>query len=171
MHYLVEVIWAPFAVPEDEQPGIREGVALGEHACFLDRNIAQASSPPIAEEIFSAASDAECVVSDEENAVIPIGVFLHVLNFGMRQPEIYACTERTMEEAMRAKLNLTIERSVAEEARALGVNMSRVAESAIAEVNRVACNRAWVEANRDALEAYSRQIEQEGPALRAWRRF
>ena len=72
---------------------------------------------------------------------------------------------------MRAKLNLTIERAVADEARALGVNMSRVAEQAIETANKAARNRRWAEANRAALDAYARQIVEEGCALTALRRF
>lgn len=72
---------------------------------------------------------------------------------------------------MRAKLNLTIERAVADEARALGVNMSRVAEQAIETANKAARNRRWTEANRAALDAYARQIAEEGCALTTLRRF
>jgi antitoxin CcdA len=72
---------------------------------------------------------------------------------------------------MRAKLNLTVEKAVADEARALGVNMSRVAEDAIAAANKIERNRRWVEENRDALDAYAARIEAEGPALARWRLF
>jgi antitoxin CcdA len=72
---------------------------------------------------------------------------------------------------MRAKLNLTIDRDTAEEARTLGVNMSRVSEAAIAAANKAERNRRWVEANRAALEAYAAQIEAEGPALARFRQF
>lgn len=42
---------------------------------------------------------------------------------------------------MRAKVNLSIDSAVTREARALGVNMSRVAEAAIAEGARLERNR------------------------------
>ena len=49
---------------------------------------------------------------------------------------------------MRAKVNLSIDAAVTREARALGVNMSRVAEAAIAEAARLERNRRWREENR-----------------------
>lgn len=72
---------------------------------------------------------------------------------------------------MRAKLNLTIDRATAEEARALGVNMSRVSEAAIAAASKAERNRRWAEANRDALAAYAARIAAEGPALARFRLF
>lgn len=72
---------------------------------------------------------------------------------------------------MKAKLNLSVEKSIVEEARAHGINISSVAEDAIAKANKRARNEAWVAENRDALDAYARQIEEEGPALKKYRRF
>lgn len=72
---------------------------------------------------------------------------------------------------MRAKVNLTIDEAVTQEARALGVNMSRVAEVAIAEAARLERNRRWREENRAALEAYAREVEREGLPLAQFRSF
>ena len=72
---------------------------------------------------------------------------------------------------MRTKVNLTIDESVAREARDLGLNMSRVAEAAIAEAARIERNRLWREANRTALDAYAREIEREGTLLASFRSF
>ncbi len=72
---------------------------------------------------------------------------------------------------MRTKVNLSIDESVTREARELGVNMSRVAEAAIAEAARLERNRRWREENRDALEAYAREVEREGLALARFRTF
>jgi antitoxin CcdA len=57
------------------------------------------------------------------------------------------------------------------EARALGVNMSRVAEAAIADAARMERNRRWREENREALERYAREIERDGLALARYRTF
>jgi Post-segregation antitoxin CcdA. len=46
----------------------------------------------------------------------------------------------------RIKVNLTIEAKVAQSARDLGLNMSRLAETAIAEAARQERNRQWREA-------------------------
>jgi antitoxin CcdA len=72
---------------------------------------------------------------------------------------------------VRAKVNLTIEASVAREARDLGVNMSRVAEAAIAEAARLERNRRWREANREALAAYGREVARDGLPLARFRSF
>lgn len=72
---------------------------------------------------------------------------------------------------MRAKVNLSIEADVVREARDLGVNMSRVAEMAIAEAARLERNRRWREENRDSLEAYALEVEREGLPLARFRSF
>lgn len=72
---------------------------------------------------------------------------------------------------MRAKVNLSIDEAVTREARALGLNMSRVAEAAIAEAARVERNRLWREQNGAALEAYAREVEREGLPLARYRSF
>jgi antitoxin CcdA len=72
---------------------------------------------------------------------------------------------------MRTKVNLSIEDSITREARELGVNMSRVAEAAIAEAARHERNRRWREDNRAALEAYAREVAREGLPLARFRSF
>jgi len=72
---------------------------------------------------------------------------------------------------VRAKVNLSIDVEVTREARALGVNMSRVAETAIAEAARGERNRRWRNENRAALESYGQEIERDGPALARFRSF
>lgn len=72
---------------------------------------------------------------------------------------------------MRAKVNLSIDEAVTREARALGLNMSRVAEVAIAEAARVERNRRWREENRPALDAYAEEVEREGLPLAGYRTF
>ena len=72
---------------------------------------------------------------------------------------------------VRAKVNLSIDDAVTREARALGVNMSRVAEAAIAEAARLERNRRWREENRAALAAYAREIERDGLPLARFRSF
>jgi antitoxin CcdA len=72
---------------------------------------------------------------------------------------------------MRSKVNLSIDGAVVREARAVGVNMSRVAEAAIAEAARVERNRRWRAENRDALDAYAREVERDGLPLARFRSF
>lgn len=71
----------------------------------------------------------------------------------------------------RIKVNLTLDADVAEEARALGLNMSRLAETAIAEAAKAERNRVWREENRAALEAYAEEVAREGLPLASYRTF
>ena len=71
----------------------------------------------------------------------------------------------------RIKVNLTLDAEVAQSARALGLNMSRLAEAAIAEATRIERNRQWREANAAALHAYAQEVEDEGLPLAGYRSF
>ena len=71
----------------------------------------------------------------------------------------------------RAKVNLTLDTSVTEEARELGLNMSRLAETAIASAAKIERNRIWREENREALEAYAEEVKKSGLPLAKYRTF
>ncbi|MGR3497681.1 MAG: type II toxin-antitoxin system CcdA family antitoxin [Limimaricola soesokkakensis] len=71
----------------------------------------------------------------------------------------------------RIKVNLTLEAELAETARALGLNMSRLAEAAIAEAAKAERNRRWREENRAALAAYTEEVAREGLPLASYRSF
>ncbi len=72
---------------------------------------------------------------------------------------------------MRDKVNMTIDAELKAEAKALGINMSKVAEEAIRQAAKVERNRRWREENREALEAYAREVEENGPTLAKYRTF
>jgi antitoxin CcdA len=71
----------------------------------------------------------------------------------------------------RIKVNLTLDSEVAEAARTLGLNMSRLAEAAIAEAIKAERNRLWREENRAANAAYAEELAREGLPLAAFRTF
>ena len=71
----------------------------------------------------------------------------------------------------RVKVNLTLEADVAETARALGLNMSRLAEAAIVEASKAERNRRWSEENSEAIDQYALEVEKEGLALSRFRSF
>lgn len=71
----------------------------------------------------------------------------------------------------RVKVNLTLNADVAETARALGLNMSRLAEAAIVEAAKIERNRRWRQENSAAITAYAEEIEKEGLALSRFRSF
>ena len=67
----------------------------------------------------------------------------------------------------RVKVNLTLDASVAETARALGLNMSRLAEAAISDAAKAERNRRWRIENQQALDTYAQEVEAEGLPLEA----
>lgn len=71
----------------------------------------------------------------------------------------------------RIKVNLTLEAEVAEAARALGLNMSRLAEAAIAAAAKAERNRLWRAENRAAIDAYAEEVAREGLPLAPFRSF
>ncbi|MBS0573357.1 MAG: type II toxin-antitoxin system CcdA family antitoxin [Proteobacteria bacterium] len=71
----------------------------------------------------------------------------------------------------RIKVNLTLDAEVAETARALGLNMSRLAEQAIAEATKAERNRLWRAETRAANAAYAEEVARDGLPLAAWRSF
>ena len=71
----------------------------------------------------------------------------------------------------RVKVNLTLDAEVAETARALGLNMSRLAEAAIAEAAKIERNRLWRAENQSAINAYADELAKEGLPLAPYRSF
>ena len=71
----------------------------------------------------------------------------------------------------RVKVNLTLDAEVLQTARALGLNMSRLAEAAIAEAAKAERNRRWREENQASLAAYADEVAQDGLPLAGFRSF
>lgn len=58
--------------------------------------------------------------------------------------------------------NLSIRADLVEEARALGINLSRTLETALEVEVKKAKEKQWLEENRAAIEAYGRYIDKHG---------
>lgn len=71
----------------------------------------------------------------------------------------------------RVKVNLTLDSDVAETARALGLNMSRLAEAAIIAAAKVERNRLWRTENQAAIATYADEVAREGLPLARFRSF
>ncbi len=71
----------------------------------------------------------------------------------------------------RVKVNLTLDADVAETARALGLNMSRLAEAAIIAAAKAERNRLWRAENQGAIAAYADEVARDGLALAQFRSF
>ncbi|MEQ9506011.1 MAG: type II toxin-antitoxin system CcdA family antitoxin [Hyphomonas sp.] len=64
--------------------------------------------------------------------------------------------------ASKVRVNLTLDEALVAQAKAVGVNLSAVAEEAIRFQTRAEESRRWVEQNRSALEAKSKLVEEQG---------
>jgi antitoxin CcdA len=71
----------------------------------------------------------------------------------------------------RVKVNLTLDAEVAQTARALGLNMSRLAEAAIVEAAKVERNRLWRAENEAAIATYAEEVARDGLPLAHYRSF
>jgi len=71
----------------------------------------------------------------------------------------------------RVKVNLTLDSDITEAARALGLNMSRLAEAAIANAAKTERNRLWRIENEDAISAYAEEVAKDGLPLTQFRSF
>jgi antitoxin CcdA len=71
----------------------------------------------------------------------------------------------------RKAVNLTLDTGVVEAAREAGLNLSQVCESALRDASRKVSAERWREENREAMEAWSGWIEQNGLPLEKYRMF
>lgn len=76
-----------------------------------------------------------------------------------------------MPSAARRSTSLTLDRSLLDEARALGVNVSRAAKAGLQEAVRAARARRWREENAPAIGEYNAFIESHGVPLAPHRKF
>lgn len=71
----------------------------------------------------------------------------------------------------RVKVSLTLDADVAEAARSLGLNMSGLAEAAIIDGAKIERNRKWRAENQSAINAYAKEVAEEGLPLAGFRSF
>ncbi|WP_291195391.1 type II toxin-antitoxin system CcdA family antitoxin [Hyphomonas sp.] len=64
--------------------------------------------------------------------------------------------------ASKVRVNLTLDETLVAQAKAVGVNLSAVAEEAIRLQTRAEESRRWIEQNRSALEAKAKLVEEQG---------
>jgi antitoxin CcdA len=73
--------------------------------------------------------------------------------------------------ARKRPTNVSLSPSLVQEARDLGVNLSQACERGLEGEVRKARATAWLEANKPALEAWNRHVEEHGLPLARHRRF
>jgi len=63
--------------------------------------------------------------------------------------------------------NVTLDQAMLEDAKALGINISQAAEAGL----RAAVREAWIEENRESMEAWGKWVEENGLPLEEHRMF
>ena len=71
----------------------------------------------------------------------------------------------------RRATSMTLDATLLDEARALGVNLSRAAEEGIAAHTKAARAEAWQRENAEAIQNYNEYIEKNGLPLAEYRMF
>jgi antitoxin CcdA len=71
----------------------------------------------------------------------------------------------------RKPTNLSLPAAMIEEARALGINLSRAAEEGLAKHLKAEKERRWQEENREAIDAANAWVEKNGLPLEKHRMF
>lgn len=73
-----------------------------------------------------------------------------------------ASSVRSAAPNLRQRVNISLRASTVEEARALGLNLSRLTEESLQRAIREEKGRRWAEENREAIEYHRRRIERDG---------
>jgi antitoxin CcdA len=73
--------------------------------------------------------------------------------------------------ARKVATNLSVRADLVREAKALGLNLSEVFETAIREAIRQRKQDAWREENREAIERYNAMVARDGLFSDGWRKF
>jgi antitoxin CcdA len=71
----------------------------------------------------------------------------------------------------RKSLNASIDAALIQEAKALGINISRAAEEGIAKAVKAEKTRRWQEENREAIESSNDYVKRNGLPLAKYRLF
>lgn len=71
----------------------------------------------------------------------------------------------------RRATSMTLDAALLDEARALGINLSRAAEEGIAARTKAARAEAWQRENAEAIQNYNEYIEKNGLPLAEYRMF
>jgi antitoxin CcdA len=71
----------------------------------------------------------------------------------------------------RRPTNVTLDRTLVEEAKAMGINLSQACERGIADQLAKVRSERWLAENRAAIDAYNAHVEEHGLPLARFRQF
>ena len=86
-------------------------------------------------------------------------------------PMRFDAEERPVLYGARKPANLSVNAALLDEAKALGINLSRSFEHHLAELVRRKKEAAWQSENRAGIEAYNRFVQKKGVFGDKWRKF
>lgn len=67
-----------------------------------------------------------------------------------------------MGKAAKRPVNLRIDESLIDQAKAMNVNLSQTLETSLVKILREKQQAAWLDENREAVKAYNQRIEEQG---------
>ena len=76
-----------------------------------------------------------------------------------------------MRAAPKVATNLSVRADIVREAKELGLNLSEVFESAVADAVKRRRQELWLEENKDAIASYNARVERDGVFSDDWRTF
>jgi antitoxin CcdA len=101
-----------------------------------------------------------------------MGIFIDILGMDMARssarPEMPASRNS---EAQKRATNVSLNSSLLDEARELGINVSRACERGLAQQIAEERGKRWLADNRDAIAASNQYVERHGVPLARFRRF
>jgi antitoxin CcdA len=71
----------------------------------------------------------------------------------------------------RRPINVSLDAALIEEARALGINISRACEHGLAEEIAKQRRQRWLDENQEAIEGWNKYVEEHGLPLEKYRQF
>ncbi|TPL78778.1 post-segregation antitoxin CcdA [Mesorhizobium sp. B2-3-13] len=78
---------------------------------------------------------------------------------------------QSTQKSQRKSVNTSIDSQLIEDAKALGINISRAAEAGIAKAIAAEKTRRWQEENKEAIESSNAYVERNGLPLAKYRLF
>ena len=79
--------------------------------------------------------------------------------------------ERPVLYGSKKPVNLSVNAALLDEAKALGINLSRVVEQHLADLVRRQKETAWQAENRAGIDAYNKLVQKHGVFGEKWRKF
>ena len=78
---------------------------------------------------------------------------------------------QTITSSSKKATNITLSQEVVDDAKALGLNLSKTCERLLRETIRIEKERRWADEHADFIAAYNQSVQDNGLALEQWRTF